>query len=132
MIQSRAEKMLSELPSLVSRESKARKLQRLPSSDFFFLVAEKERADREEMERLLESGATERYAAMRSGIERRAKLLKDLIENRLRKVLVLALFDQASVAGIVDSDNSLTQEEEKIRIRTRALVLEFLNDMGVS
>ena len=128
----RAERVLSDLPALVNREGKGKRLQKLPSSDFYLLISENAREEQKELERLLESGNNEEYARMRRKFEIRGNLVRDLVETRLRKVLVLALFEKNALEGIVDSENTLTQEEEKIRIRTRALVLEFLNDLGVS
>jgi hypothetical protein len=128
----RTDRVLSDLPALVNREGKGKRLQKLPSSDFYLLISENAREEQKELERLLESGNNEEYARMRRKFEIRGNLVRDLVETRLRKVLVLALFEKNALEGIVDSENTLTQEEEKIRIRTRALVLEFLNDLGVS
>ncbi|MHB1708727.1 MAG: hypothetical protein ACYCT2_04545 [Thermoplasmataceae archaeon] len=129
---SRMEKILSDLPTLVNREAKGKKLQKLPSSDFYLLISETAREEKKELERLLESGLNAKYATMKRRSEIRSNLVKDLLENRIRKVLILALFEKKAIEGIVNSENTLTQEEETIRIRARALVLEFLNDMGVS
>ena len=128
----RTDRVLSDLPALVNREGKGKRLQKLPSSDFYLLISENAREEQKELERLLESGNNEEYARMRRKFEIRGNLVRDLVETRLRKVLVLALFEKNALEGIVDSENALTQEEEKIRIRARALVLEFLNDLGVS
>ena len=128
----RTDRVLSDLPALVNREGKGKRLQKLPSSDFYLLISENAREEQKELERLLEYGNNEEYARMRRKFEIRGNLVRDLVETRLRKVLVLALFEKNALEGIVDSENTLTQEEEKIRIRTRALVLEFLNDLGVS
>ena len=128
----RTDRVLSELPAMVNREAKGKRLQKLPSSDFYLLISETAREEQKELERMLESGNNEEYARMRRKFEIRGNLVRDLVETRLRKVLVLALFEKNALEGIVNSENALTQEEEKIRIRTRALVLEFLNDLGVS
>lgn len=128
----RTDSVLSDLPALVNREGKGKRLQKLPSSDFYLLISENAREEQKELERLLESGNNEEYARMRRKFEIRRNLIRDLVETRLRKVLVLALFEKNALEGIVNSENTLTQEEEKIRIRARALVLEFLNDLGVS
>lgn len=128
----RTDRVLSDLPALVNREGKGKRLQKLPSSDFYLLISENAREEQKDLERLLESGNNEEYARMRRKFEIRGNLVRDLVVTRLRKVLVLALFEKNALEGIVDSENALTQEEEKIRIRARALVLEFLNDLGVS
>ena len=128
----RTDRVLSDLPALVNREGKGKRLQKLPSSDFYLLISENAREEQKELERLLESRNNEEYARMRRKFEIRGNLVRDLVVTRLRKVLVLALFEKNALEGIVNSENALTQEEEKIRIRARALVLEFLNDLGVS
>ena len=128
----RTDRILSELPAMVNREAKGKRLQKLPSSDFYLLISEAAREEKKELERLLESGLNEEYASMRRRFEIRGNLVKDLVENRIRKVLVLALFEKNALEGIVNSENILTQEEEKLRIRAHALVLEFMNDLGVS
>lgn len=128
----RTDRILSELPAMVNREAKGKRLQKLPSSDFYLLISETAREEQKELERLLESGLNEEYASMRRRFEIRGNLVKDLVENRIRKVLILALFEKNALEGIVNSENTLTQEEEKLRIRARALVLEFMNDLGVS
>ena len=128
----RSDRILSELPAMVNREAKGKRLQKLPSSDFYLLISETAREEQKELERLLESGLNEEYASMRRRFEIRGNLVKDLVENRIRKVLILALFEKNALEGIVNSENTLTQEEERLRIRARALVLEFMNDLGVS
>jgi hypothetical protein len=128
----RTDRVLSELPAMVNREAKGKRLQKLPSSDFYLLISETAREEQKELERLLESGLNEEYASMRRRFEIRGNLVKDLVENRIRKVLILALFEKNALEGIVNSENTLTQEEERLRIRARALVLEFMNDLGVS
>lgn len=128
----RTDRILSELPAMVNREAKGKRLQKLPSSDFYLLISETAREEQKELERLLESGLNEEYASMRRRFEIRGNLVKDLVENRIRKVLILALFEKNAFEGIVNSENTLTQEEERLRIRARALVLEFMNDLGVS
>lgn len=128
----RTDRILSELPAMVNREAKGKRLQKLPSSDFYLLISETAREEQKELERLLESGLNEEYASMRRRFEIRGNLVKDLVENRIRKVLILALFEKNALEGIVNSENTLTQEEERLRIRARALVLEFMNDLGVS
>lgn len=128
----RTDRILSELPAMVNREAKGKRLQKLPSSDFYLLISESAREEQKELERLLESGLNEEYASMRRRFEIRGNLVKDLVENRIRKVLILALFEKNALEGIVNSENTLTQEEERLRIRARALVLEFMNDLGVS
>ena len=127
----RTDRVLSELPAMVNREAKGKRLQKLPSSDFYLLISETAREEQKELERLLESGLNEEYASMRRRFEIRGNLVKDLVENRIRKVLILALFEKNALEGIVNSENTLTQEEERLRIRARALVLEFMNDLGV-
>ena len=128
----RTDRILSELPAMVNREAKGKRLQKLPSSDFYLLISETAREEQKELERLLESGLNEEYASMRRRFEIRGNLVKDLVENRIRKVLILALFEKNALEGIVNSENTLTQEEERLRIRARALVLEFMNDLEVS
>lgn len=129
----RTEKILSDLPALVNRETKGKRLQKLPSSDFYLLLSEAAREEQKELERLIDSGLNQEYALMKRKMEVRGNLVKDLLDNRFRKVLVLALYERKDVEGIVDpGENTLTQEEEKLRIRVRALVLEFMNDLGVS
>ena len=128
----RTDRILSELPAMVNREAKGKRLQKLPSSDFYLLISETAREEQKELERLLESGLNEEYASMKRRFEIRGNLVKYLVENRIRKVLILALFEKNAFEGIVNSENTLTQEEERLRIRARALVLEFMNDLGVS